>query len=102
MNTTTKKLLKTCTINAELGTSCYGSPQPQLTVLTPKGTPFRQLKAALLSLAAEAELATPGSERWIVQIDDAGNELGYVYVELSEGSDAEAKRGLALLKRIAG
>ena len=102
MNTTTKKLLKTCTMNAEIGTSRYGSPQPQLMVRTPKGTHFRQLRAALLSLAAEAELATPTSEHWIVQIDDAGNEVGYVYLELSGGSDAEAKRGLALLKKIAG
>jgi len=101
MNTTTKKLLKSCTITTELGTSRYGSPQPQLMVRTPKGTHFRQLRAALLSLAAEAELTTPGSERWIVQIDDAGNEVGYVYLELSGGSDAEAKRGLALLKRTA-
>lgn len=57
-----------------------------------KGTHFRQLRAALLSLAAEAELTTPGSEHWSVQIDDAGNEVGYVYLELSGGSDAEAKR----------
>ena len=35
-------------------------------------------------------------------IDDAGNETGYVYLELSEGDDAEAKRGLALLKRLVG
>jgi hypothetical protein len=102
MNTTTTKLLKTCTITAELGTSRYGSPQPQLTVRTPKGTHWRQLRAVLFTLAAEAELATPASEHWIVQIDDAGNEVGYVYIELSGGSDAEAKRGLALLKRIAG
>lgn len=102
MNTTTTKLLKSCTINAEIGTSRYGSPQPQLIVRTPKGTHFRQLRAALLTLAAEAELATPASEHWIVQIDDGGNEVGYVYLELSGGSDAEAKRGLALLKRVAG
>ena len=85
MNTTTKKLLKTCTINAEIGTSRYGSPQPQLMVRTPKGTHFRQLRAALLSLAAEAELATPTSEHWIVQIDDAGNE---VLCSRLEGFDA--------------
>ena len=102
MNATTKKLLKTCTITAEIGTTRYGTPQPQLIVCTPKGTHFRQLRAALLTLAAEGELATPASERWIVQIDDAGNETGYVYLELSEGDDAEAKRGLALLKKIVG
>ena len=58
--------------------------------------------SALLTLAADAELATPASERWLVQIDDAWNELGYVYIELSGGSDAGAQRGLALLKRIVG
>lgn len=50
-----------------------------------------------------AELATPASERWIVRIDDAVNDLGYVHIALSDGRDAEARRGLvALLKRIAG
>lgn len=102
MNATTKKLLKACTISAEIGTTRYGTPQPQLTVRTTKGTHFRQLRAALLTLAAEGELATPASERWIVQIDDAGNQTGYVYLELSEGDDAEAKRGLALLKKLVG
>lgn len=78
------------------------APRKALCGMTSKREYDRQLKAALLNLAAKAELATPASERWIVQIDDAGNELGYVYIELSEGSDAEAKRGLAQLKRIAG
>lgn len=45
---------------------------------------------------------TPASERWTVWRDDAGSETGYVYLELSEGDDAEAKRGLARLKGIAG
>jgi len=102
MNTTTKKLLKASTITIGLGTSRYATNQPQLTLRTPKGTHYRQLRAALLSLAAEAELATPAGEHWIAQIDDAGNEIGYMYLELAEGDDAEAKRGLALLKKVAG
>jgi len=78
MNTTMKKLLKSCTITVGLGTSRYATNQPQLTVRAPKGTQYRQLKAALLSLAAEAELATPATEHWVAQVDDAGNEIGYV------------------------
>ncbi len=102
MNTRTKKLLKACTISTEIGESRYATRQPQLALRAPKGTHYRQVKAALLALAAEAELATPTSERWIPQVDHAGDEFGYVYLELAEGDEAEAKRGLALLRRIAG
>jgi hypothetical protein len=85
-----------------LGTSQYGTLQPQIEVRMPKGTHFRVAKATLLKLAAELELATPTTEHWIVQISDHAETSGWVYLELGDGSQAEAERGMALLKRVAG
>jgi hypothetical protein len=51
--------------------------------------------------AAEIELATPASERWGVNTEDF-NESGRVYLELADATAAEAARGLALLKKLAG
>ena len=57
--------------------------------------------AAPHTLAAEIELATPGSERWCVNTEDF-NERGRVYLELADATPAEATRGTALLEKLVG
>lgn len=99
--TTTTNLLETCTITTEIATSRYGSPRPQIMLRTPKGTHFRQLRTALLTLAAEAELATPASERWCVNTEDE-SESGRVYLELGDATPAAAARGMAMLTKLVG
>jgi hypothetical protein len=102
MNTTTKKAMKDATITASMVISRYGNPEPQIEVRIPKGTNFRRLHAALHLLAAEVELATPAGEAWIIQTDATSDERGRLYLELADATEAEAKRGLALLQRIRG
>ncbi len=80
--------------------SRYGTPEPQIEVRLPKGTSFRRLHAALHRLAAEIELATPVRESWVVQTDATSDERGRVYLELANGDEAEAARGVALLRTI--
>lgn len=100
MKTSSQNTETTKTIT--LGTSQYGNLQPQIEVRMPKGTHYRVAKATLLKLAAEVELATPSTERWIVQLSDHAETSGWVYLELGDGSQAEAERGMALLRRVAG
>lgn len=102
MDTTTKKTTKGATITASMVASRYGNPEPQLEVRMPKGTSFRRLHAALHLLAAEVELATPAGEAWIIQTDATSDERGRLYLELADATEEEAKRGLALLRRIGG
>ncbi|NOU32103.1 MAG: hypothetical protein HOO96_29720 [Polyangiaceae bacterium] len=80
--------------------SRYGTPEPQIEVRTPKGTHFRKLHAALHMLAAEAELATPAGESWVVQTDATSDQRGRIYLELADGNEQEAARGLELLRRL--
>lgn len=47
------------------------------------------MKAALNKLAAEMELVTPASERWLVQIEDF-KRTGRVYLELADATPTEA------------
>lgn len=84
---------------ARLGASRCGTPQPTLEVRLPRGAHFRQLHTVLHLLAAAVEQATPARERWLVQLE-GHDTLGYVYLELIDGSDAEARRGLALLQTL--
>ncbi len=100
MATTTQNTQGTKTVSQ--GESRYGSPQPQLEVRFPKGTPFRRVNAALHQLAAEIELATPASERWNVEIDVYYDACGRVYLELSDATPAETERAMALLTKLAG
>ena len=82
------------------GASRYGVAEPQIELRAPKGTPHRRLRAALFALAAEAELATPREEGWIVQVEPIADEVGRVYLELTNGDEAETNRGMALLQRL--
>jgi len=100
MNDTTKKAIGSATIKVGQAASRYGTPEPQIEVRTPKGTHFRKLRATLHMLAAEAELATPAGEGWVVQTDATSDERGRIYLELADGNEQEAARGLELLRRL--
>ncbi len=99
MNSTTKELMKTATTHLAIADSAYGSRVPRLTVVFGRGVPHRLMNAALHALAAEAEMATPAHEKWGVQIE-SGRDRGWLDLELDTGSDAEAERGLALLRKV--
>ena len=83
-------------------TSEYGTLRPVARVTLPRDTHRRRLGAALHLLAAAAEAGTPANERWCTCIDRSGDAVGYVYLDLVEGSDSEAARGLAHLRDVVG
>ncbi|MFI5298632.1 MAG: hypothetical protein ACHREM_11080 [Polyangiales bacterium] len=100
MTNTMKTMLNGATLTAKMAESRYGNPEPRIDVRMPKGTHYRKLSAVVHMLAAELELATPTHERWCVQTDATSDEYGRVYLELSDSTDAEAKRGLELMKQV--
>ena len=89
------------TMTVSLARGQYGTLRPELEVRLPKTAHFRKVNAALHLLAAQVELATPAGEGWVVQTEALYDGRGVVYLELVKGSDAEAKRGVALLRTIA-
>ncbi|QRK14131.1 hypothetical protein JQX13_46960 [Archangium violaceum] len=95
--------LREATLSLTLSQSRHGVPQPQLEVILPASAVHRQLRAALHAFSASLELATPASERWLVQMEilDAPRR-GRLYLELAEGSHPEAMRGLMLLHTLMG
>ncbi len=99
MRTTSQNTQTTKT--ASQGESRYGTPEPQIEIRLPKGASHRQLSAELHRLAAEVELATPERERWLVQTERFYDGRGRVYLELADGSAAEAERGMAVLEQVA-
>jgi hypothetical protein len=91
--------LEATTLNVSLGTSRFGLPEPQILVRVPRSAPRRQLSVALHRLAADIEAATPDRERWLVNISIGDDDRdGRVYLELMDANDAEAERGLAVLR----
>jgi hypothetical protein len=88
------------TVTVSIAHSRYGTAQPQVEVSFPRGTHFRAVRAALYTLAAKIESATPARERWVAEVDAFGDECGRVYLELLDANDSEAKRGLALLNKV--
>ncbi|NOJ89421.1 hypothetical protein HNV26_27990 [Myxococcus xanthus] len=91
------------TLRLDLATSRYGTPQPQLDVILPRGSTHRHLSATLHALSADLELRTPSAERWIVQSERLLEpNHGRIYLELSEGDHAEAMRGMMLLSTLMG
>lgn len=88
------------TFTAEIGESRYGTLQPRVLVSATRGTSPRRISPVLHLIAAAVETATAGSERWAVQVSMQSDELGWVWLDLMEGDDAEAERGLALLRAI--
>ncbi|MGO9714152.1 MAG: hypothetical protein ACLQBL_35175 [Polyangiaceae bacterium] len=99
MSTATIRNLRAATLTPSMGESRYGTPEPQVDVRFLRGTHYRKSSAALHALAAVIELATPTNEGWVVVVDPNGDEVGRVYLELVKGDEAEARRGLELLKR---
>lgn len=85
----------------ELATGEYGIPQPSIRIDLGAGANFRLTHAALHLVAARAEILS-GRERWCVQTrpNDSFDHKGRVYLELGDGSDAEAARGMALLQQV--
>jgi hypothetical protein len=98
--TNPKIILENPTTEVSLGHARYGTPRPQIEIRVPKGAPFRRLNAALHTLAAEIELATPMGETWVVATDALSDTTGIVYLELADGEPEETKRGLALLQAV--
>ncbi|NVJ25100.1 hypothetical protein HUW62_28130 [Myxococcus sp. AM011] len=84
-----------------LGQSRHGTAQPQLDIFLQPGATHRQVSALLYTFAASLELNTPASERWIVQTERLSEpNHGRIYLELAEGDEAEAMRGMALLNTL--
>jgi hypothetical protein len=100
MNSITSQAVRNATTMVGQVASRNGYPEPQIEARVPKGTHPRTLKAALYRLAADVEVATPTKEAWIVQVDVPSDERGRVYLELMDGTEEEAKRGLALLRSV--
>lgn len=84
-----------------IGKGEYGYPEPQIIVELVRGSNSqRAVNAAMHEIAAKVELATPDSEAWIVQVDNASFSAR-VKLELHSATEAEASRGLALLQKVA-
>jgi len=80
--------------------SVYGTPQPTIRVHTARSVPHRRLSAMLHFLASSVEVATPPGEQWSPHISLGSSESGCVALELMHGTDAEAERGIALLRSV--
>lgn len=85
--------------------SSCGTPQPTIRLRATKGAHRRGFMAFLHQVAAAVELASiPGARGWIVQIAHDSNytnipgECGRVYLELGDGTPAEAERGMQTLR----
>lgn len=91
--------LTAATLSVRICTSRYGHLEPQIEVRLPRNAHHRQLHAALHLLAAAVEMATPRSERWCVQTE-GHDTTGRVFLELCDATEAEAKRGLAVLAAV--
>jgi hypothetical protein len=77
--------------------SRYGTPTATLWITSSPGTPYRRVRAALHAVAMIAELGTSADEKWVIGIEVSSDLKGYVYVETVNGTDAEARRAMALL-----
>jgi hypothetical protein len=97
MNATTKSP----TMTVSLGQSQYGTPRPQIELRFPGGTSHRHLKAAVFSLAARIELATPEKEGWVVTFE-AGEDRAWVWLEVIDGFDREIQSGMKVLRGVVG
>ncbi len=91
--------MNTFTFEITLGTGRYGGPRPQILVRAPRGTPHRSLSAVLHRLAAEAEMATPPTGHWVINIEQHADTAGEVYAELVEEAPAEVQAALEAMRR---
>ena len=100
VNTALARNLQNATLRIAMRTSYYGRPQPTVEARFPPGTHRRHSSAALQTLAAIVELATPPAERWNVVIEQPSEEEGTVSLDLSAPTpEEEARRGLEFLRR---
>jgi hypothetical protein len=81
---------------------CIGTENGQLRPLGAASHPIVMVPFKVIGsthgMAAEVELATPETERWIVETETLYEGRGRVYLELADGTDAEAERGVAGLR----
>jgi hypothetical protein len=97
MNTTFEKDVFHPTVKLE--TSPYGTPTPRLWIAAKPGTPYRRVKAALHAAAMVTELEAAATDHFVVGIEVSSDLRGCVYLETVRGTDGEAARGLAVLRR---
>jgi hypothetical protein len=76
--------------------SQYGNPQPQIQITLNDGVPSRSLAAEVYRLASDVERASQPFQ-WVV-VPDTHN--GIVYLELMDGTEAEANQGLGILRSL--
>lgn len=89
-------------LHAELRESRYGTPQPALQLSFPRSTHHRHVAAAQHLVAALIEVATPATGAWGVYVDWGGDASGWVWLELVDGTAAEAERAMVVLRDVAG
>lgn len=83
----------------KLEKSYYGTPTPTyyLNAEFLKRAGYRQRNAAVYSLASTIEELSPEDEEWVVGVH---MDRGCVYLELSEGTEEEAARGMDFLRKM--
>ncbi len=111
MTTTSTNFRPPPAIEVKLGKSRYETHRPELIVPVHPTLSFREVNATLYDVAAAVERATPVGERWCVSIDNGviidpygrGSVVTAVRVslELLNDTEAEAMRGLDLLRKVA-
>lgn len=100
MNAMTRKLTRVAGLEVELGEDKAGKAQPRIELRFATDVAYRGRRAALLALAAEIEMATRPTEHWTVELLGGHHETGRVYLDLIDGTEDEAERGLQLLRRV--
>jgi hypothetical protein len=79
-----------------------GRPEPAIEVCFPRGFGVRRVNAVLSTLAAAVELAIPEGEEWEVRaLTEERREIGWVCLGLLGEDEAEAKRAMQVLCRVA-
>ncbi len=94
------KALATMTI--EQTSREYGRPQPRVEIRMRRDATFHELRAVLHLIAAEIAMTTPPEERWRIRLSKYTEQRGRISIELSEGTEDEAKRAMEVLRRVVG
>lgn len=82
--------------DASIVKSRHGNLQPQIKVTFNAGTHHRAVAAEVYRLASDVERASQPFQ-WVV-VPDTHN--GIVYLELMDGTEAEANQGLGILRSL--
>jgi len=67
----------------------YGTPQPQIEIVAPRGTHHRTVRVLMYMLAAAAEAATPADRSWNVNTVVDHDVVARVCIEVMDGDPAE-------------